>query len=223
MWPATGSKSTHPRKQYSIVSIVNEQLSFVILIDSGWYLITFWMSAGLQPYITPRVKSCRGLTVFRRRKFVEEAGVNQGEEALINFNLSLVAARRDMAMLGLLHRTVIRNGLPHFRKQFQVEARKWQTRERVSSDCVVAINNLLPTGWVRERVPKFTRIDYEIAAGRGLFQYWVTEFLLYLINDDLFYWRVISLLGAWVLEWVTSLLTNVYVYYMICSFTESLV
>jgi hypothetical protein len=54
-------------------------------------------------------------------KFLEDAGVTE-IDALMTFNLAPLAARRDIAMMGLLHRTVIGKGPPHFRKHFQVEA-----------------------------------------------------------------------------------------------------
>jgi hypothetical protein len=53
-------------------------------------------------------------------RFLRDAGVDE-ECALMNFNLAPLAARRDIAMLGLIHRTVLGKGPPHFRKHFEVE------------------------------------------------------------------------------------------------------
>ena len=52
-------------------------------------------------------------------KFLQDAGVND-VTALIEFNLAPLAARRDMAMLGLIHRTVLGKGPEPFREHFQV-------------------------------------------------------------------------------------------------------
>ena len=43
-------------------------------------------------------------------------------EALMVFNLAPLAARRDVAMLGLLHRTVLGKGPAHFRRFFRLAA-----------------------------------------------------------------------------------------------------
>ena len=52
-------------------------------------------------------------------KFLQDAGVND-VTALMEFNLAPLAASRDMAMLGLIHRTVLGEGSEHFREHFQV-------------------------------------------------------------------------------------------------------
>ena len=46
-------------------------------------------------------------------------------EALLNWNLAPLATRRDLAMLGLVHRTVLGEGPQHFRRFFR---RQRQTR-----------------------------------------------------------------------------------------------
>ena len=53
-------------------------------------------------------------------KFLEAAGIDDGE-ALMSFSLAPLETRRDIAMLGVLHRTVLGKGPPHFRKLFQIE------------------------------------------------------------------------------------------------------
>ena len=85
-------------------------------------------------------------------KFLEDAGIDD-VSALIHFNLAPLATRRDMAMLGILHRTVIGKGPPHFRSHFQVLANRTIKDLRNTSRCplikrsilgLVAIYNLLP-------------------------------------------------------------------------------
>ena len=41
-------------------------------------------------------------------------------EALVHWNLAPLEARRDMAMLGLIHRTVLGEGPAHFQRFFKV-------------------------------------------------------------------------------------------------------
>ena len=52
-----------------------------------------------------------------QRRFLREVGLTD-EEALLQFNLAFLNARRDMAALGLIHRTVLGLGPPHFREWF---------------------------------------------------------------------------------------------------------
>ena len=50
-------------------------------------------------------------------KLLQAAGVTE-VEALINFHLAPLSARRDMALLGLIHRTVLGKGPSQFKKFF---------------------------------------------------------------------------------------------------------
>ena len=52
-----------------------------------------------------------------QRRFLREVGLSE-EEALLNHNLAPLNTRRDMAALGLIHRTVLGLGPPHFRTWF---------------------------------------------------------------------------------------------------------
>ena len=52
-----------------------------------------------------------------QRRFLREVGLSE-EEALLNHNLAPLNSRRDMAALGLIHRTVLGLGPPHFRTWF---------------------------------------------------------------------------------------------------------
>ena len=44
------------------------------------------------------------------------------EEALLHYNLAPLCARRDLAMLGLIHRAVLGQGPPLFRKYFRLSS-----------------------------------------------------------------------------------------------------
>ena len=55
-----------------------------------------------------------------QERFVHETGVST-LEALMVFNLAPLATRRDMAMLGVVHRAALRKGPSHFWKFFQPE------------------------------------------------------------------------------------------------------
>ena len=61
-------------------------------------------------------------------KFLRELGIS-AEDALMHFNLAPLKSRRDMAMLGVLHRTALGKGPDHFRQFFKVsEAERHCTR-----------------------------------------------------------------------------------------------
>jgi hypothetical protein len=53
-------------------------------------------------------------------KFMEEASIDEAE-ALLYFNLAPLSTRRDISMMGILHRTVLGKGAPQFRKHFTTE------------------------------------------------------------------------------------------------------
>ena len=53
-------------------------------------------------------------------RFLRKVGVSE-LEALMVFNLAPLATRRDMAMLGVVHRAALRKGPSHFWKFFQPE------------------------------------------------------------------------------------------------------
>ena len=52
-----------------------------------------------------------------RTRFLRERGLSD-EDAFLHFNLAPLEARRDIAMLGLFHRSVLRNGPRPFRDMF---------------------------------------------------------------------------------------------------------
>ena len=52
-----------------------------------------------------------------QRRFLREVGLTT-EQAFLGFNLAPLQTRRDVAGLGIVHRTVLGQGPPHFRKWF---------------------------------------------------------------------------------------------------------
>ena len=87
-----------------------------------------------------------------QQKLLDDAGVD-AITALMEFNLAPLNARRDMAMLGLIHRTVLGKGPKHFRKYFkvigsrtleEVRVKNKQHLVRCSALGLIAFYNLLP-------------------------------------------------------------------------------
>ena len=87
-----------------------------------------------------------------QHKFLEDIGVD-AKTALMVFNLAPLNARRDMAILGLIQRTVLGRGPKHFRQYFKdagkrtlVDPRHTNNEHilRCSALGLVAIYNMLP-------------------------------------------------------------------------------
>ena len=57
-----------------------------------------------------------------QRRFLREVGLTE-EQALNHHNLAPLQTRRDMAMLGLIHRTVLNEGPPQFQQWFFPDTR----------------------------------------------------------------------------------------------------
>jgi hypothetical protein len=85
-------------------------------------------------------------------RFLKDMGIEE-DTALMHFHLAPLSARRDMAMLGLLHRTVIGRGPPHFREHLAIESgrRIRDPRKDLKDPMVkrsvlglIAVYNLLP-------------------------------------------------------------------------------
>ena len=70
---------------------------------------------------TPAVYHCEATTLDQldrvQKRFLRAVGLT-AEEALVQYKLAPLQARRDMAMLGLVHRTVLGHGPEHFNKLF---------------------------------------------------------------------------------------------------------
>ena len=58
-----------------------------------------------------------------QRRFLKEVGVSE-VDALLTFNLAPLETRRDMAMLAVIHRAVLRKGPPHLQKFFKLDTRR---------------------------------------------------------------------------------------------------
>ena len=78
------------------------------------------------------------------------------EDALMKFSLAPLEARRDIAMLGLIHRTVLGKGPDHFKLHFKLKApgilkdpRDELGGRLISRSALgcVAIYNALPASW----------------------------------------------------------------------------
>ena len=51
-------------------------------------------------------------------RFLRDAGISE-QDALFHFNLAPLSTRRDIAMLGVIHRTILGRGPPHFKEFFK--------------------------------------------------------------------------------------------------------
>ena len=64
--------------------------------------------------------------------FLRDLGID-AESALVEFNLAPLRVRRDLAMLGLLHRTALGKGPRHFAKVFKSSGGNFTCDEYVSA------------------------------------------------------------------------------------------
>ena len=75
---------------------------------------------------TPAVYHCTGGVLEEldrvQRRFLKAAGLTE-EEALQEHNLAPLQTRRDVAMLGVIHRTVLKRGAPQFQNWFFFDTR----------------------------------------------------------------------------------------------------
>jgi hypothetical protein len=108
-------------------------------------------------------------------RFLKNAGLDE-KDALMYFNLAPLAARRDIAMMGLIHRTVSKKGPMHFREYFRklpsgklMDPRETGGCELVKRSALglCAIYNMLPESCTREKTVKgFQRSLQEIIKRR---------------------------------------------------------
>ena len=56
-------------------------------------------------------------------KLLKDVGIDEGD-ALLHFSLAPLTTRRDIAMLGVLHRAVIGKGPEHFKDHFKLEGNR---------------------------------------------------------------------------------------------------
>ena len=121
-------------------------------------------------YRTPAIYHSKREALSRldriQSRFLEDAGLSEAD-ALRCFSLAPLAARRDIAVLGLIHRTVIGKGTRHFRKHFFAgdDGRLKNRRADIGGPLVTrsalglaAIYNMLPaTLKATRRVKEFQR------------------------------------------------------------------
>ena len=123
-------------------------------------LITFFKAHLLSflEYRTPAIYHATRAVLSRldavQARFLRDVGVDD-IVALVTFHLAPLATRRDIAMLGLIHRTVLGKGPDHFRQFFRCEPQHFRKLidPRKASKCplvtrsalgLVAIYNMLP-------------------------------------------------------------------------------
>ena len=85
--------------------------------------------------------------------FLKDIGIDE-VTALVNFHLAPLSTRRDIAMLGLIHRTTMGNGPPQFQDFFRktsdgrslVDPRRESTSPLIKRSALglVAVYNMLP-------------------------------------------------------------------------------
>ena len=116
----------------------------------------------MTPAIYHATKDIRSRLDRVQAKFLQDAGICEAQ-ALMQFNLAPLVARRDIAMLGLIHRTVLRKGPPHSQEHFKVAPDRSVKDPRLdikgglvsrSASGLVAIYNLLPGSCKRHRQVK---------------------------------------------------------------------
>ena len=109
-------------------------------------------------YRTPAIYHATRVVLGRldavQSRFLHDVGVNE-VDALVHFRLAPLSARRDMAMLGLIHRTVLGKGPQQFKEFFQPDlhhpVKLKDPRKDSSSPLIrrsalglVAVYNMLP-------------------------------------------------------------------------------
>jgi hypothetical protein len=89
-------------------------------------------------------------------KFLEDAGIDEAA-ALMHFNLAPLTSRRDIAMLGVLHRRVIGKGAPHFKKHFELEAGRRLRDPRTTMKGPLVIRSIFGLVAVYNMIPEMVR------------------------------------------------------------------
>ena len=67
-----------------------------------------------------------------QEKFLREIGISE-EDSLFNFNLAPLSSRRDIAMLGLIHRCVLNKGPEHFNTFFAASTQQRRNTRSASA------------------------------------------------------------------------------------------
>ena len=101
-------------------------------------------------------------------KFLRDVGVDE-VTALAEFHLAPLQVRRDIAMLGLIHRTALGKGPPHFAEHFKCHGRLMHDpRSYCSAPLIkwsalglVAVYNMLPPKIVASKTIKTFQHDLQ--------------------------------------------------------------
>ena len=102
-------------------------------------------------------------------RFIRDAGLTE-IDALMKFNLAPLAARRDIAMLGLIHRTVLGKGPRHFKEHFKMlsSGNLHDPRTAIGGELVkrsalglAAIYNMLPSRCRKQTSVKFFQTELQ--------------------------------------------------------------
>ena len=117
----------------AVQKLVNEvRWKVKTLLRSAQYhtveeLVTFYKSKvlGFIEYRTPAIDHATD-TVLKKldavqKNFLKDVGLTE-KDALLNWNLAPLETRRDIAMLGLLHRTALGKGPKHFARFFRLSS-----------------------------------------------------------------------------------------------------
>jgi len=103
-----------------------------------------------------------------QKKFLRNVSVDE-VTALAEFHLAPLSVRRDLAMLGLIHRTMLGKGPPQFAEHFKLDGSRHKSLHDPRKDCksplikrsalgLIAVYNLLPSHVVAARsVKEFQR------------------------------------------------------------------
>ena len=164
------SVTIEPAPSFSLLVI------WLVLINHSALIIGAFLIFGAHllsfiEYRTPAIYHATRVLIRRvdaiQRRFLNDVGVEE-VKALVDFHLAPLSTRRDIAMLGLIHRTALGNGPPQFQEHF----RKHDHALTLHDPCtgsrsplikrselgLVAIYNLLPHSFRAMRsVPAFQK------------------------------------------------------------------
>ena len=170
-----------------------------LVADAGWKLRTllrtrrFYTDADLVvlykahllsflEYRTPAIYHATREVLSRvdsvQSRFLQNAGISE-IDALVHFHLAPLSVRRDIAMLGVIHRAVLGKGPLHFQEHFLIASQMWRKvvdpRASLKHPIIkrsvlglVAIYNMLPASCVTlNSVQQFQRALQKIVMDRA--------------------------------------------------------
>ncbi len=136
------------------------------------------------------------LNMFQER-FLQELGIS-AEEALFEFHLAPLACRRDMAMLGFIHRCVLGKGPAHFREFFKLDGSRHlaaRARQRRHNRQLADIRERHFSEMERRSalglIFVYNRLPADIVAQESVkgFQHCLQEFLKDRVSEGCLDWR----------------------------------